>query len=167
MSDLSFRPRFQLLFEQNEAEIIAAIKTALNEDNPDAFHGKVKHSHFTIFINPTKQHFWSPVLDISFDPEFEGTTEMRCLLAPSPTVWTLFMFGYSLTLFGVLIGLMFGASQMQLDLNPWGFYIAVVCGFLAVAFFLMAQYGKKLAHEEMKSLKGFVMRVRELLVVSG
>lgn len=161
MSDLKFRPRFQLFFKSEEAALIHQIKDNLLHQNPEAFLGKVKHSHFTIWINPSKKHFWSPVLDISFEKMEDNQTQMRCLLAPTPTVWTLFMFCYFITIFSAFIGLMIGSSQMMLGHDTWGFYLAGMAAILSVSFFLIAQYGKKLAAEEMQLLKAFINKVKE------
>jgi hypothetical protein len=163
MSDISFRPRFQFLFESKEPEIIQQVEHALKNDNPEAFHAKIKQGHFTIFINPAKKHYWSPILDLTFETTEEGQTQMRCLLAPSPSVWTLFMFCYSITIFGIFLGVMVGSAQQFLGGTAWGFYVAAVSGFLCLIFFLIAQYGKKLAAKEMKSLKAFVSAVKEKL----
>jgi len=161
MSDLRFRPRFQLYFKSEKEEIIGHIKDALFNDNPAAFHGKVKHNHFTIRINPNKKHYWSPVLDISFEKTEKGQTQMRCLLAPEPTVWTLFMFAYTITIFAAFLGLMIGGSQMQLKTDAWGFYLATAASFLSIVLFFIAQYGKKLATEEMKSMQGFIYKLKD------
>ncbi|MFD1553538.1 hypothetical protein DNU06_07635 [Putridiphycobacter roseus] len=162
MSDLKFRPRFQLFFKSEEQEIIQQIKEALRHDNPEEFQGKVRHGHFTIWIHPEKKHFWSPVLDISFEKMEDKQTQMRCLLAPTPTVWTMFMFGYFITIFSTFIGLMIGSSQWYIGAETmWGLYLAAIAALLSIAFFMIAQSGKKLATEEMKNLKDFIFKVKE------
>ncbi|MAC95565.1 MAG: hypothetical protein CMC96_08685 [Flavobacteriales bacterium] len=161
MSDLRFRPRFQLFLNEDENAIIDRIKKALTENNPEALKGKLKHKHLLIRVNPTKKHFWSPTLDISFEKMEDGQTQMRCLLAPEATVWTMFMFAYTIAAFGAFIGLMIGSSQMQLEHNPWGFWLATACTVLGLLLFFIAQFGKKLAKDEMVSMKEFIVKAVE------
>lgn len=159
MSDLRFRPRFQLLLNESEDALIASIKKALHDHNSEGFWGKLKHKHMIIRVNPSKKHFWSPTLDISFEKMEDGKTQMRCLLAPEATVWTMFMFAYTIAAFGAFIGLMIGSSQMQLEHNPWGFWLAAASTALGLLLFFIAQFGKKLAADEMVSMKEFIVKV--------
>jgi ABC-type glycerol-3-phosphate transport system permease component len=73
----------------------------------------------------------------------------------------MFMFAYTIATFGAFIGLMIASSQMQLEHNPWGFWLAATCTALGLLLFLIAQFGKKLAKEEMVSMKAFIVKAVE------
>ena len=81
------------------------------------------------------------------------------MVAPEASVWTMFMFFYVVAGFGALIGLMVGSSQLTLDSNPWGFWLAAGSLLLGILLFFVAQFGKSLAKEEMRELKKFIMGV--------
>ena len=53
-------------------------------------------------------------------------------------------------------GLMFGLSQWSLERDSWGFYLSLGALLLGVVFYFVAQFGKKLGHEEMISLKNII-----------
>ena len=84
---------------------------------------------------------------------------VRCLIAPAPKVWTLFMFGY--IGFGVIafLGSMLGFSQWTLKQTPWGFWLVLAGGVGMIILWLLALEGKKLAKDEMIELKTFVDEV--------
>lgn len=157
MSDLSFRPRFRFSTSLSCEEVEKLILQKLKENNPDGYESSIVQGHFILRISEKKRHFWSPQMDISVRPDDDtGETVVRCLLAPAPVVWTMFMFFYALTGFGALVGLMIASSQYSLDKEMWGFWLAggsVVAGLL---LFIFAQFGKSLSEDEMKQMKAFI-----------
>lgn len=158
MSELTFRPRFRIETSLSCEEVEDLIDSKLKSDNPEGFGSSHIKGHIILSIHPAKKHFWSPQMDISIrDDDEENHTVIRCLLAPAPVVWTMFMFLYALTGFGVLIGFMIASSQYSLDKEMWGIWLAVGSLMLGVALFLVAQGGQKLSKEEMYSLRHFIV----------
>lgn len=168
MSDLTFRPRFRIETSLSCEETEALIDSKLKSDNPEGFGSSHIKGHIILSIHPSKKHFWSPQMDISVrkDDE-EDHTVIRCLLAPAPVVWTMFMFFYALTGFGALVGLMIASSQYSLDKDMWGLWVAVGSMVLGVVLFLVAQGGQKLSKDEMYRLRHFVMDLNFPLVQSA
>lgn len=115
--------------------------------------------HLLLKIHPSKKHFWSPQLDISLEEIENQKTIVRCLVAPEAGVWTMFMFIYTITGFAAFIGLMLGMSQWSLERDLWGFYVALGSLVLGIVFYFIAQFGKKLADEEMRSLKKIILDI--------
>ena len=155
LSRLKFRPRFkietELTTEQAEEKIKTLFKT-LHE-----FETSFVKGHFILKVSKQARHYWSPQMDVSvYHDDYTETTQVRCLLAPAPSVWTLFMFIYSFSGFGVLFGLLIGSSQYHLDKNPWGFWMALVFFILGIILFGIAQFGKSISKEEMRSMKRFI-----------
>lgn len=159
MSELDFRPRFKFEVGCGKEAFAERIKVQLRLNNPNGFKGKTRHDHFLIRVNPEQKHFWSPTLDICWELNENKKVEVRCLVAPEASVWTMFMFLYVVAGFGALIGLMVGSSQLTLDTNPWGFWLAAGSLLLGVVLFFVAQFGKRLAKDEMLELKSFIMGV--------
>lgn len=158
MSDLKLRPRFKidtnLSTDEAEARINALIKTPHNYEIQ-----KVK-GHFILRIPEQMRHYWSPQMDISiYNDDYHETTQVRCLLAPAPAVWTMFVFFYSFFGFGILFGLIIGSSQYTLNKHPWGFWMALGSLIIVIGLFLIAQFGKRISKEEMREMKKFVHRV--------
>jgi len=159
MSELTFRPRFRIETSLSCQEVEELIDTKLKSDNPESFGSSHIKGHIILSIHPSKKHFWSPQMDISIreDDDEPGVTIIRCLLAPAPVVWTMFMFFYALAGFGALVGFMIASSQYSLDKDMWGIWMG--CGFLllGIVLFMVAQGGKKLSKEEMYTLRHFIL----------
>ena len=99
---LKFRPRFkietELSTDQAEEKINALLKT------PHEFETAQVKGHFIVKMPEQVRHYWSPQMDVSvYYDDYSETTQVRCLLAPAPAVWTMFMFIYSFAGFGVLL----------------------------------------------------------------
>lgn len=119
---------------------------------------RIRHigQHIVLRIDPEKQHFWSPQLDISMDDSDGDETVLRCLIAPMPAIWTLYVFLYSVLGLGGIVALMAGFSQWALNHSPWAWYFLPVSAVGAVLMVLFAKFGQQLALEEMQLLKGIV-----------
>jgi hypothetical protein len=129
--------------------------------NPEGFRSAIVKGHMVLSIDPVKRHYWSPQMDISITTTEEGdeghpATIIRCLTAPAPAVWTLFMFLYGFAGFALLIGVIIASSQYTLGYDLWGLWIAGAGLLLGIAMFAIAQAGRTLAREEMRSMKRFV-----------
>ena len=156
MSDLKFRPRFRIETELEEKAVAELVREKLRTNNPEGFESTVVQGHLILKINRSKKHFWSPQMDVSLNPIEEGKgTLIRCLLAPEPAVWTMFMFFYAVAGFGAFVGLMIAMSQWTLERDIWGIYLFLISTFLGVVLFFIAQFGKKISTDEMKALKEF------------
>lgn len=161
MSDLDFRPRFRIRTSLSVEEAEELLLENLRRRNPEDFRSAIVKGHMVLSIAPEKKHFWSPQMDISIAPIEEGDagypdTLIRCLTAPAPAVWTMFMFFYGFAGFAALVGLMIASSQYTLGYDLWGLWIAGGGLLLGAVLFAVAQTGKGLAKEEMRSMKRFV-----------
>ncbi len=158
MSELNLRPRFKIETQLTAEQAEDRVKVLLN--TPHNFETVKVKGHFVLKMPEQVRHYWSPQMDISvYHDDYTETTQVRCLLAPAPAVWTMFMFLYSFLGFGILFGLLIGSSQYRLDKQPWGFWMALGSFIFMVALFLIAQFGKRLSKEEMRSMKKFIYQV--------
>jgi hypothetical protein len=157
MSDLEFRPRFRIESQRQPEEVHDLIREKLVRDNPMGFQSMSVKGHLIIRVNDSLKHFWSPQLDISISksPDHDGTL-LRCLLAPSPGIWTMFMFLYALAGFWALVGSTIAMSQYTLKKDLWGLWVFGISSVLGIALFFIAQIGKGMAKQEMIDLKNFI-----------
>ena len=158
MSELKFRPRFkietELTTEQAEEKIVCRLKA------PHNFVTSQVKGHYIVQMPEQSRQYWSPQMDVSvYYDDYTETTQIRCLLAPAPTIWTMFMFLYSFAGFGIMFGLIIGSSQYTLDKNPWGFWMALGCFLVMAILFGIAQFGKSITKEEMRSLRDFIYEI--------
>ena len=69
------------------------------------------------------------------------------------------MFFYTAAGIGAFAGIMIMLSQWTLEREMWGGWIALLSILLGVVLFLIAQFGKGIAREEMKLLKEFITSI--------
>ncbi len=155
MSELRLRPRYYFKAEESMAQLQAKIKFALAEANPLHLKYRSTKNHITVFFPPKEKHFWSPELDINFEKKGKNETFIRILISPSPSIWTFFMFIY--TVGGLLIsaGFAVGFSQYALKKSTWAlFFIPAGAAIIALTY-LAGQFGKYKAEKQLRELKDF------------
>jgi len=153
----TFRPRFKCLSDHSTQYIVDAINHGLEKKNSAGFVGSVLLNHVHLKFPVDRRHFWSPHLDISLEEIEEGKTMIRFLLGPSPGVWTLFVFFYSIFGIGAIGGLMVWLSQLTLQSGNWGLWLMIVSSVLLVIMHLVSGQGKRLAREEMIEIRDHVL----------
>ena len=147
---LRIRPRFKEEVLLTQQEIKEKIKLQLAE-NPDQWLGKIVDNHVILRIPPEQQHYWSPQLTLELE-EHGKSTIIRGLFGPKPGVWTMFVFFYSAIGFLTLMGLIFGLSQMMLNMNAYGLWAVPVGLFIMIGLFAMSKIGQRLGHDQMHLL---------------
>ena len=157
MSEAQLRPRYRYRSEQSPAELREKILSALNsEQNEKKLQQRSTAHHMIISYPREHRHFWSPVFDINLEPRPDDCSYVRVMIGPEPSVWTLFMFFYTLGGLAVLLGLVFGVSQQMLGKGSWT-YLLIPAGLLIIGFFYFAALaGKNKAQGQMRELKEFV-----------
>ena len=160
MSELDLRPRFRIEVNNPENEVVDIVKNKLKYDNPHQFDSTIIKDHLILRIKKDKRHYWSPQMDISLQAKEEGGTIIRCLMAPEPNVWTMFMFFYAATGFGAFVGLMMGMSQWTLQRDMWGFYIFIAGLILGLIVYAIAQFGKGISKGDMTILREFFTEIK-------
>lgn len=153
MSSVELRPRFRYTTALSHDEIADRIR-AYQKEKPVARLSSATEYHVTIRIPKTDQHYWSPQLDISMEEDEDGLF-LRCLVGPSPSVWTKFVFFYAVIGFVALIGSILGMSQMMIEKMPTGFIAFPIAIAAFVVVYSMGQTGKQLGRDETILLKNF------------
>jgi hypothetical protein len=151
-SALELRPRFRLSTTLSKDEIVLSLAEGIKNSNQDQLIGSWSHGHLVIYLPLKKRKTGSPHIDVSIEEHKNSDTILRCLMAPSPSIWTMFMFLYFA--FGTtgMFGLMLGLSQWQLDQFP----LALIVSPLLLVLYAIASQGQKLASGDMHLLRGFL-----------
>ncbi|MDH5475339.1 MAG: hypothetical protein OEX22_06585 [Cyclobacteriaceae bacterium] len=157
------RLRFKLESEEKPSVIISKINNALKTGKAPCT-GRINHHFITLHIPESQQHYWSPQLTLTFEEQDEVTT-VRGLYAPRPTVWTMFVFFYSIIGMAILVLGTLGLSYSMLD-KPSGilwWVPALVLVFLSI--YLVAFFGQKVGHKQIDTLHDFFEEATGLTVI--
>ena len=147
------RPRFKLQASQSKEELIKLITKHGEGDS------SVICSSYARFIKlkiPKKdQHYWSPVVSLSFDT-IDGKTVIRGLIGPNENVWLLFTFLY--TLVGILgtRGSIYAFTEWSLHNTLFYLWIIPVTTVLLLSIFFTAKFGKRQGQTQMLHLLRFL-----------
>jgi len=139
------RPRFKLETPEKKEDIMRMISDHAIDDPT------ITHSTYTRFIKlsiPNKdQHYWSPVLSLSFDQR-KDTTIIRGVIGPKDKIWTMFMFFYIgisvLGMFASMVALV--KWQMSDDMSL--IFVIPLTIILLLSVFYTSKYGKVQAHTQ-------------------
>ncbi len=143
MSSFHVRPRFRQVIDMPIEEVQGKLVSQIDEENDrcavKAFPGFVR-----LRIPEEEQHFWSPRLTLSLDPEEEGKTAINGIYGPNANVWALFLYSYFIVGFLGMISGVLAISQWFIGSDPWAFWL--LGGALAglTALYITAQMGQKL-----------------------
>lgn len=140
-------------------DIVEKINKRADAENPEGILVKYVHNHLILDFPTNTKKLYSPQMDINleFDKE-KNQVLVRCLIGPSSSVWTLFMFFYGLLGFVALIGLMIGSSQWSMDKFAWGFWLFFGALILGGVLHMASLYAQRLSYDEMTKMKLFLDR---------
>ena len=148
------RPRFQVETDHTIEEMVGRIQYALQDENAP-IRGRVRPTYATLFLPHQEQHYWSPVLNVSFE-ETESGSLMRGLYGPRPSVWTMFVFFYGLIAFAVMIITIIGFSNMSLDRSGAILWLVPILILLFCSLYLVSYLGKRKGHDQMVTIHHFL-----------
>ena len=135
-------------------DITSGIVESLKADHAPCT-SKVRHGFIALNIQPNEQHYWSPQLTLSMEEDIDGKTIVRGLYGPKPTVWTLFVFFYSVIGLAILVIATLGFSYYSLGKSTdvlW--WIPALVG-LFLTLYLVSYFGQKVGHDQMLVLHQF------------
>jgi hypothetical protein len=154
MSTIEIRPRFKRHTTLTEAEVLALFKEGIAKN--EGVKGYIVDHHIYLSIPKEDQHFWSPQLAVELVDDVEGVeTEIRSLFGPSPSVWMMYIFFYSLLGFLSMVVLIIGFSRWNLGLSAGILWFIPVLVLLIVLAIVTAKTGQKLGHDQMLRLYDF------------
>jgi hypothetical protein len=160
MFSIRVRPRIKRFTNTPIDEVLDCFTDVL-ESNEFNLDGTLLKNHVIVKIPDEIHHYWSPELQLEVNDnhlqdddysDHREKTMIRGFIGPKSTVWTMFMFFY--TVFGVLtlFGVVLGSSQQMLDQDATGYWYAILGGIGLVIAFLASQIGQRMGHEQTKIL---------------
>ena len=148
------RPRIRVETEYTPDQLRELISERLNQSG-----SKIEGTVMSNFINiePLKadQHYWSPQLAVTIE-ETERGSLLRGLYGPKPSVWTMFVFFYSIIGFAALIVSMIGLSYWSLGKESAILWLVPVLILLFLTLYLVAYIGQKFGQKQMIYLHHFM-----------
>jgi hypothetical protein len=154
MSSFRIRPRFEKSTPLSPEEIQERIQKALSVPNARC-RGKMIPRFITLFIPVEERHYWSPQLTINMWEEEDGTTLLRGLYGPSPSVWSLFVYSYAaIGILFTFIGII-GYSQWSLDQDAKILWALPALALAALVLYFVAQTGQKIGAAQTFTLHHF------------
>lgn len=157
---LHVRPRFSVLTELSAEEVKSRIQAALEHENA-ACKGKVYDQFASLSLPVGELHYWSPRLRMTIEETEEGT-EVRGLYGPRPSVWTMFVFFYSVIGFATIIVAMLGMSYVTLDKPAGILWLLPVLVAIFFSLYLVGYFGKKTGYPQMVVLHQFMEKATGL-----
>lgn len=147
MSSFRVRPRFSQHLPYPPEEVEQRIASKLGE----RCHGCVLlrfPGYLTLRIPEDRQHFWSPQLTLSLDPDEGQGTCISGIYGPRTNVWSMFLYGYLIVgVLGSFTGI-FGIAQWVVGAKPWGLIPFAIFLLLAAALYILAQLGQKFGAQQ-------------------
>lgn len=147
------RLRFKMECKDTPSAIVSKIEKALKSGNTQCS-GQINHNFITLFIPANEQHYWSPQLTLTLEENTEGTI-VRGLYGPRPTVWTMFVFFYSVIGMAVLVIGTIGLSYKMLDKPAGILWWTPVLVLVFMSLYLVAYFGQKMGHKQIETLHNF------------
>ncbi len=158
MADLQMRPRFAVDVSCDVETLVAVLEENAGQADPPLA-GHFDPRHCVLQIPETRRAFWSPELDVTFEPLESGTGHstaghrVRCLLGPRPAVWTGFAFVFAVLAAGGVAGTLFGFAQLTLGQPPFALLAVPVTLALAGLTYASSFIGQGLALSQMYELR--------------
>lgn len=154
MERIRIRPRYNFTVPLGKETVLDKLRSAIN--SPSArVKGKFVKPMVVITVVDEDRHFWSPELSLDLEEKEEGT-EIRCLLGPHSSIWTMFATFYGFSVLVGIAGLVWGFSQMAAGMSAYGFWLIPVSIILIAGAYAIALTGQKLAYNQMLHLRAFI-----------
>lgn len=157
MTDAALRPRYRFSTTKSPEEIREQVKQRLKDEDVNSYglQQRSASNHIILSFPQKHKHFWSPTLDVNFEPLPDGRFKIRMLMGPEPSIWTMFMFFYTVGGLMAALGFVLGYSKYMLDQESWFFWLIPAGVVLVLILYLAGLSGKSRAEEQMRILKEF------------
>lgn len=113
------------------------------------------HDGTYVLIAPPedRQQFFSPWLQVSIQPQPDGSTQLFGRFGPRPAVWTAFAFSYLFFGCVMFFAAMGGLAQLTIGVTPWALWITLAAAAVCGGLFWASQVGQRLARGQMAGLR--------------
>lgn len=151
------RPRFLLVSNKSVDQICELFDNSLSDPNR-RYNGKVRTGYVSIYPIKEDRHYWSPHLTISLEPSEndQNQTSISGLYGPSPEVWTMFVFFYSIIGLALVIITVIGFANLSIGESAsvlWSIPILILA---FVSMFVVSYFGQKKGHAQVEGMYEFM-----------
>ena len=158
VSAIRSRPRFKIKTDLSISEFNTRIKNqlSLNQKKVEGFSNKYMT---TVWVKESFISYWTPQLRISLEfDEDEKVTIIRGLFGPRPSIWTFFIFLYSLggSFFFISSIYLIALQSIKIPFNTlsiMGLSFGVTCILLT---YIATKIGQRLAKDHIETLREFL-----------
>lgn len=148
------RPKVRFQSHLSPGEVISKLREHLKKTNATC-EGQTTVHFASIYPPEDQQHFWSPQLTLTFDETDTGCT-VKGLFGPRPSVWTMFVFFYSVIGFAFFMVTMIALSFYSLQMENNLVWLIPVLLAILLSLFLVAYAGQKFGHRQIIIIQKFV-----------
>lgn len=139
------RPRFKLESPVPKEELMEVVLHHIKQDKSIIYNSYERFIKIT--IPPEEQHYWSPLLSLTFEQE-EDRTLIRGVIGPKESIWTMFIFFYISLAVAGFFGSMYALVKWSLN-NDKSFLVLIpIVIALLLSVFFTSKYGKVQAHTQ-------------------
>lgn len=155
LTSIRTRIRFKLKTNLSPESYSENLKQYLSE-NKTEFTGNINKEIATIYVRNDNQQFWKPNLALRTELD-NGTTYIRGIFGPSPSVWTFFMFLYFLfsVAWMTFFTMHYVEKQIKSNEYPWSLAASFIALGLLLSTYIAAQIGQRLSQKEIQQLRKF------------
>lgn len=148
------RPRMRIESDLSLEQLKLLLREHLSKPNGDC-EGKVTIGFATIYPSQKDQHYWSPQLTLTMEETDSGSL-IKGLYGPKPSVWTMFVFFYSLIGFLTIIAILISLSYWSLGIDSRLFWSVPLLLSIFFSLYLVAYVGQKIGHKQMVYVHRFI-----------
>lgn len=146
------RPVFSKELAAEPDVVMGRVRSRLSEPKRKEW-GMVGGRSMDLYVQPAEEHFWSPHLTVQVE-EAEAGSRLHGRFAPKPSVWTLFVFLYSVAAFGGMLGGAYGFAQWAMEVRPWALWSVPVAVLAVGGLYWASSVGQRLGAAQMAELRG-------------
>lgn len=149
------RPRFEQRTAVNVDVLSKQFKHKVK--NSRKFNGKVRRGYVSVFPNDEEIHYWSPHLSVTFEQDEDNPelTHLMGVYGPSPAVWTMFIFIYSIIGLAVVIVTVIGFANLSIKESGMILWALPVLLLIFFSFYFVSYFGQKKGHGQMEEISKF------------
>lgn len=144
------RPRFVIESPLSVRELNEIFRERLKQDK-DKFDYKVTEGYVSIFPNANDHHTWSPHLSVTFD-DMEKGSELRGHFGPGPSIWTMFIFLYSVVGLSIVVLTVIGFANRSIGHSSAILWAVPILILIFLSLYLVSFIGQKKGHDQIEEL---------------
>lgn len=157
MTSFRVRPRFRRETAESPKELSERIVSEAKQQQAPFTVSFIPglHMHIVLKIPQAERHYWSPQLSLTLETQEDGSTLIRGLYGPAPSVWTLFTFGYAVISVLGFFAFALGFSQWSLGMSAPILWALPILSVFALGLYILAQLGQKMGAAQTYKLHYF------------